>query len=238
MEHHPSGCAAAGVRSSDAQDRGTGGRLNFYKHFLGDYARDTAHLSLLEHGAYRVLLDSYYATEKPLPAEKAALYRICKAFSAGERRAVDRVAEQFFPANGDGRRHNPRADEEIASAQAFADAQAMRAHMRWHKPADAPGTCEGNASHSHSQKKERTEERSRGSRLPPDWRPSEELISWAETARPDLDIPALIEKFRDHWASKPGKDGRKLDWDATFRNWVRDERRGATTPRKPPKADL
>ena len=123
--------------------------VNFYKHYLGDYARDTASLSLLEHGAYRVLLDTYYATEAPLPADKRQLYTITKAMSAAEKRAVDKVVEKFFPVNGDGLRHNQRADKEIADANAYADAQAMRAHMRWHKQ----GQSLGNANHSHSQSK-------------------------------------------------------------------------------------
>lgn len=29
------------------------------------------------------------------------------------------------------------------------------------------------------------------------------------------------EKFRDFWLGKPGKDGTKLDWFATWRNWAR-----------------
>lgn len=60
-----------------------------------------------------------------------------------------------------------------------------------------------------------------GSRLPENWQPSENLQSWAESNRPDLDIAATISTFVDYWHAKPGKDGRKLDWDATFRNWVR-----------------
>lgn len=60
-----------------------------------------------------------------------------------------------------------------------------------------------------------------GSRLSENWQPSEKLRAWAEANRPDLDIATTIETFVDYWQSKPGKDGRKLDWDATFRNWVR-----------------
>ena len=35
--------------------------------------------------------------------------------------------------------------------------------------------------------------------------------------------------FRDYWISKPGRDGKKLDWRATFRNWLRNkfDERGA-----------
>lgn len=75
---------------------------------------------------------------------------------------------------------------------------------------------------------EEKQARRNGSRLPPDWQPSAELRTWAAHKRPDLDIGETVEKFRDHWLAKPGKDGRKLDWDRTFRNWVRGER---TSPR-------
>jgi len=68
--------------------------------------------------------------------------------------------------------------------------------------------------------------RSRGSRLPPDWQPCEDLKAWTAKERPDLDLERTIEKFRDYWTAKPGKAGMKLDWMATFRNWVREERRG------------
>ena len=85
----------------------------FYKRFPGDYVRDTAHLSLVQHGAYSVMLDTYYSTGKPLPADKPSLYRICKAMNQSERNAVDYVADQFFPVSDDGLRHNKRADGEI-----------------------------------------------------------------------------------------------------------------------------
>jgi len=41
--------------------------VNYYKRHLGDYAKDTRHLSMMEHGAYGILLDHYYATEKAIP---------------------------------------------------------------------------------------------------------------------------------------------------------------------------
>ena len=58
--------------------------LIFYKHWMGDYQRDTGDLSLVEHGAFRLLLDHYYATEKPLPPELARLNRIAKAVTPEE----------------------------------------------------------------------------------------------------------------------------------------------------------
>jgi len=95
--------------------------VNFYKRYMGDFARDTAHLTMLQRGAYNDLLDYYYSTGKALPADKPSLYRIAKAMSAAEKKAVDQVADQFFPVNGDGTRHNKRADEEIAKHERQAE---------------------------------------------------------------------------------------------------------------------
>jgi len=41
--------------------------VNYYERHLGDYAKDTGHLSILEHGAYTLLLDRYYSTEAGIP---------------------------------------------------------------------------------------------------------------------------------------------------------------------------
>lgn len=71
-----------------------------------------------------------------------------------------------------------------------------------------------------------------GRRLPENWEPSEALQSWAADKRPDLDIALTTENFVDFWRSKPGKDGRKTDWDATFRNWVRNQNVSGKFPAK------
>lgn len=70
-------------------------------------------------------------------------------------------------------------------------------------------------------RKEPSENSSRGSRLPADWRPDKPLMDWAIAERPGLYIPAVIEQFRDYWLAAPGQKGVKADWAATFRVWVR-----------------
>lgn len=55
-------------------------------------------------------------------------------------------------------------------------------------------------------------------------------MNWARTERPDLDLARTIASFRDFWVAKPGQGGVKLDWDATFRNWVRKEGTGSGKP--------
>lgn len=97
--------------------------MNYYRRYLGDYMRDTMHLSMIEHGAYTLLLDAYYASEKPLSAEYDALYRVCRAMSRHEQEAVKAVADRYFPVTGDNLRHNGRADREIGVAQTTIEKQ-------------------------------------------------------------------------------------------------------------------
>lgn len=88
--------------------------MNFYKHYIGDFQRDTGHLSLTERGAYLALIHHYYATEKPLPNNLDALCRIAGAVSAIERKAV-KVAIDFFEVVDSGLMHS-RIEAEIHKA--------------------------------------------------------------------------------------------------------------------------
>lgn len=71
------------------------------------------------------------------------------------------------------------------------------------------------------EKKEQVTRSPAGSRLPPDWKPSEDESGWARKERPDLDIGKQADRFRDYWIAKTGKEATKLDWTATWRNWIR-----------------
>ena len=62
----------------------------------------------------------------------------------------------------------------------------------------------------------------RGRRLPDGWAPTRTPGNLGMEAGHD---PAWLEReldrFRDYWAAQPGAKGRKSDWDATWRNWLR-----------------
>lgn len=89
--------------------------MNFVKLYIGDYQRDTAHLSIAEHGAYLLMLQHYYATERPLPTGKA-LFRLLRAETKTERDAIESVVSQFWTESAAGL-INRRADEEIRKAE-------------------------------------------------------------------------------------------------------------------------
>ncbi|HHW4670718.1 MAG TPA: YdaU family protein [Xylella fastidiosa subsp. multiplex] len=248
--------------------------MNYYERHIGDYARDTGYLSVLEHGIYCLLLDRYYATEQPIPANKA--HRIARAHSKKEKSAVDVVLDEFFLLQEDGW-HNKRCDEEIARFHARAAAQQENgkkggrprnsAHhdsqtQTQQKPADfdldnpnetqskantnpnetqiepnqkptrpqipdpiiSSSLCseeslvfaeDGNATGSTGKPKRSPH----GSRLPDDWVPSEVDVLYA--TQQGVDGRYEAEKFRDYWRSVAGAKGRKQDWEATWRNWIR-----------------
>lgn len=102
---------------------------NWYAHSMGDYARKTGHLSMLEHGAYRLLLDHYYSTGKPLPADHGKLYNICKARTPTERKAVLAVAACFFTQVAS-ELVNKRCDREIAKSLKISEVKAANAKQK------------------------------------------------------------------------------------------------------------
>jgi hypothetical protein len=56
-------------------------------------------------------------------------------------------------------------------------------------------------------------------RLPNDWNPSNEDIEFANQT--SVDWIKNAEIFRDYWVAMPGVKGRKANWSATWRNWIR-----------------
>lgn len=75
----------------------------------------------------------------------------------------------------------------------------------------------------------------RGTRLPADWQLTPELAQWSITERPGFPVMTEAAKFRDYWTAKTGKDATKSDWDATWRNWVRNARLPGVKPAGPSK---
>lgn len=61
-----------------------------------------------------------------------------------------------------------------------------------------------------------------GTRLPDGWFPSRTPGNEnAEAGHDQAWLQRELDRFRDYWAAQPGQRGRKADWDATWRNWVR-----------------
>ena len=91
--------------------------MQYYAHHIGDYIKSTARISIMEEGCYRRLLDIYYDTEAPIPADFARVCKATGAHSKSEKVALAWVLETFFKLEPDGY-HNKRCDAEIAECRA------------------------------------------------------------------------------------------------------------------------
>lgn len=94
--------------------------MHHYQHHIGDYRRDTGHLSLLEHGCYRQLMDMYYLSEKKIPKETEVVFRRLSAKTEEERVALASVLNEFFILTEEGYKHT-RCEVEIESYKTKAD---------------------------------------------------------------------------------------------------------------------
>lgn len=206
--------------------------MNFFKLYIGDYQRDTAHLSVTEHGAYLLMLQHYYATEKPLPIGKA-LHRMLRAQDKAERDAIDSVASQFWTVTDAGL-VNERADEEITKAGAQADTNARIAREREAKRKAAREQHEQSTNRAtNGQPNQTPDTRHQTTTTPPttarvrvsdievfpiepDWQPSEAFATTAKLSGLVIadDLRALgIAEFVAYWRTRPTDMRNQAEWE-------------------------
>lgn len=84
-------------------------------------------------------------------------------------------------------------------------------------------------------KRQNSDRPSRGTRIDPDWLPGPEGHAFAiAEGLSAYEIDREAARFRDYWKGRAGSGGVKLDWKATWQNWIRStaEKLGKT-PRRP-----
>lgn len=220
--------------------------MNYYPFHIGDYLSATRHLSWEEDAAYRRLLDTYYTSEKALPADLRAVCRLVLATTESQREAVRVVLEEFFELGEDGW-HNSRADAEIAEMQVKQQKQRDKANKRWqsqklergnasampqHQKTDAtalkadadampptptPTPTPIDKNSSSSMPASKSPSKPRGSkRVPADFLVTDEMEAWAVSHVPLVDWRRETEKFQD-WEFKSAR----TDWPAAWRSWMR-----------------
>lgn len=133
-------------------------RMDYYRRFPGDYARDTQHLTTFEHGIYTLLLDHLYATERPIPSLQTA-YRIARVLGpmrthanasrkgGSEKAACAAILKDFFIKTENGYWHK-RVDEELKYAKSKSNKARQSAKARWKYESDG----NANAMRTHSER--------------------------------------------------------------------------------------
>lgn len=103
--------------------------MHYYQFNIGDYIKQTAHLTPLEDICYRRLLDLYYETEKPIPIETDRVSRRLRL----DTDLVDSILNEFFELTENGW-ENERCNKEIKSYQAKADTARLNGKLGGRPP--------------------------------------------------------------------------------------------------------
>lgn len=209
----------------------------YYSHHIGDFIKDTTNLDDHQLATYLRLLWKYYSDEKPIAGEIEDL-----AFALrSDEKTVRLLLRHYFTETPEGWA-NKRCDEEIEAFKERSVSSSKAAKTRWENAKAKQSQSIRNATASednanaqvsdanqepitNNHKKESSA--ARGTRLPADWRPSPEDQDYCKKQRPDLRLSEVATNFYDYWIAQPGSKGRKADWSATWRGWVRKENPGS-----------
>ena len=197
--------------------------MHYYQFNIGDYASHTNHLDPIEDIAYRRMLDWCYTHERPLPQDVQEIARLIRMRDHAA--AIRDVLNEFFERVEDGW-FSSRVQREIEHYHSKIE-QASRAGKASAERRSNARSTDVQPTNNHkpiTKNQEPVVKTQRGSRLPTDFVLSSEWAEWAQAARPDLNVKEVAEQFKDFWIAKPGKEGVKLDWQATWRNWVRNQK--------------
>lgn len=187
--------------------------MHYYQRYIGDYAKDTAALSMLEDGAYGRLIDHYYATEKPLPKNKQELNRIAGAHTTAEKKAVADVLNRFF-VECDDAYYQKRCDDEIRKYWKRKDIAAENG-KKGGRPAKPDGLANGNPTLTKSVSKTKPN---------PNPTPNQNETQTKAIQKPEVNTntnaPAALppspysDEFEQFWISYPRKIGKGDAWKA------------------------
>ena len=101
----------------------------YVRFFWSDWIADTAHLDLMQLGAYMRLLEYVYQHSRPIPGDMERVYRIFNAATQEEKTAIREVLEEFFKQsieNGIPVYRHSRAEREMQWSEAAMDRPAIR----------------------------------------------------------------------------------------------------------------
>jgi len=196
--------------------------MHYFNFNIGDYASHTRHLSLLEDLAYRRLIDAYYLAEKPFFGSPADIAKDIGMMSEIEE--VYYVLSKFFESTGSGW-INKRCDEEIAKYHEKQE-QAVRAGKASAKARlSKRSTTVQPTNNQEPINSIGVAKATKGTRFELKSIP-EEWILFCKKERSDLNPTVVFDGFKDYWSSVAGQKGVQLDWSATWRNWIRNQKAG------------
>lgn len=212
--------------------------LPYFNLYPTDFEADTAHLTLEEDGAYNRLLRLMWMTPGcSLPDDDAWIMRRMRVDAATFARVVLPVISEFLTRQG-GRVFSARLTREwkkvdiTSKLRSEAGKRGGRPKSVDNKEKEEKAGFDFDKARPKQPEPEPEEDKRdtdvspkvvvKGTRLKADWQLPAEWSEWALSQGLSADvIQREGDKFRDYWLGAPGSKGVKLDWGATWRNWMR-----------------
>ena len=183
--------------------------MHYFTFNIGDYARRTKYLDLLEDLAYRRLLDLYYLNETPFTDTPENIAR-----AIGMRSHCDEVAyvlETFFPGG-----KNRHADEEIAKYKAKSEKAKKSAEARWNK-GSMRSHSKGNANQEPKNHKPIVSKGKKSKRFSP---PSlQDVVDYAKERNQTIDLAKKFFEYFNTGNWKDAKGNQVKNWKQKFLTW-------------------
>lgn len=199
--------------------------FRMYHEFAGDPVIQALAFDDQRHFVMALCLKATGFLDRDMPSPEFRHRAICKALGldpvAGadalrRLREVGLVDGNWHPVAWDRRQF--KSDNSTARVQKFRATHSQKEEELNPLKTETEGNVSGNVSETlQTPPKKKTQ----ASRIPEGWQPSDSLIAYAEQQLPNVDAERLAEAFTDYWRAAAGEKARKVDWDATWRTWVR-----------------
>lgn len=194
--------------------------------WVSDFVGDTLDLDAKEIGAYMLLLMTMWQRGGSLPADEKKLKRVARVGRDWPK--IWGGIQHYFQVT-DGQIFNKRLSQELQKVDAkrrvnaHSGARGGRAKaLKYKETVMANATISPKQPEPESKKREGKPSLKKGTRLSQDWKLPREWGDWAMgEGWPETVIRFEAEKFRDYWVGLAGQKATKLDWPATWRNWMR-----------------
>lgn len=215
--------------------------------YIADYLADAAHLSTVEHGAYLLLIMTYWQRGQPLPADDRKLARIVRMTEDEWMEIRETIADFFVFV--DGELVHGRIEAELRKVREKSDkarqagkkSAAVRRPEGPEKQTDVQRTFNGRSTDdertsNHTDTDTDTEKEGervtapvadatppakpakRKTRIPEPFVVDDAMRVWASENAGGVDLERETAKFVDHFASRGGT---MLDWRRAWQNWLR-----------------
>ena len=106
--------------------------MHYFEFNIKDYRADAFQLTLIQHGAYKQLIDQYSLNESPLTLDLEVLFYDLLIRGDDEKKAIVFVLEKFFDKTENGYVHK-RCDAVIQKFQAKSNQSRNAVNTRWAK---------------------------------------------------------------------------------------------------------